>query len=128
MSGKWITIMDAAKRFGIEQSSLRERVNRRGIEARVMPIPGMRRTCKWIMERDLEELRQPIACNPEIDHNRTARARRIARWADSLPSWPSDEEIQARCDGPYQFKDIESVIENRPWRGLRPIERRSRTI
>ena len=46
----------------------------------------------------------------------SAKTTELVEWADSLTEWPSDDEINARVDGAYQFKDIESVLDTRVFR------------
>lgn len=47
--------------------------------------------------------------------------RKMRKWADSLRSRPSLEEIAAHTLEPYNVADMEALIGARPCRGLRPV-------
>jgi len=105
------TVRIIAKKFGWEQVV----TTRRGREQECYRREDVQAAREW-----MSTLPGPGApCRPE----ERGRAAALVEWADSLDAWPTEAEIRARMSHVYRFKDICSIIENRPARGKPKLSR-----
>lgn len=123
---RWIASREASRRMGCSRSAVCAYAKAHGWETRIVPARHQG-ACERIfrvedVEREAEARRmmRGAAAMP------LRRIRELVEWADALTEWPRDEEIEARTDSHYRFKDVVSVIESRKFRGLDPLSEESR--
>jgi hypothetical protein len=115
MMNTWISIREAAELTGKSIKGIFEHIRRDHLEIKHVPCGG-HRPHTYVKRADFDHLPTKRKQWQPDRNAHTSYARQLVAWADSLTQWPSDDEIHKREHGPYQYKDIVSVLETRVYR------------
>jgi len=115
---EWITLKEAAERYGVTSVIVYNYARRHNLEKRTAQDPQLNHGHKFSLYR--ADQIASIAGSAYLQ--RHAQSARLVKWVDSLEEWPSDEEIVAHFTESYRFRDIVGCIENRVYRGLSKLE------
>jgi hypothetical protein len=121
LSVNWITTAEAAKIMGVTNSHVIHVARQRNWD---LGKSGQQFT---VRQSDANSFKRSKARYSDIlgRPSESPHVKKIVAWADALPDWPSDEEIDAWTTDVYRRKDVESVIESRRYRGASPLKRRA---
>ena len=117
---EWISAKEASKLLNCNTGKFYREADKLSLETKKRYILGKR--CKHFLLSDVVEIKSKWnSIGPRTgahEENPIEIVSDIVRWADSLAEWPSHNEIESMVAGKYKVKDIVSVIEQRPARGV----------
>ena len=118
MSDERIGTAEAAQMMGCSLSHARDRARSHGWDVLRVARPH---ACGGVRLLFLKsQVEAYVAKNKAFKKaqrpSKADETRKLVKWADSLPGWPSDAHIEKMTSDVYRFKDVEGVIDTRIFR------------
>jgi len=118
MSDERIGTAEAARMMRCALSHARDRARTNGWDVlrttRAHAAGGVR---LLFLKSDVEEyVARKKAFKKPLRPSKADETRKLVKWANELPGWPTDAHIEKMTSDVYRFKDVEGVIDTRVFR------------